>query len=162
MNKKIQMLPSNPPIGLLESMATCKDHGFGLPGIGEDEKQHKERQESILYLMKKLYDEVAGQGYYNYPEIESLFLIKENDFKNLSRFEETSSDGEGYDVRAEDMERLAEIGVVRYHGKKEYSITSFGQSVLERKNIDSLSKTLETEKDSWKAAEERIMSGKNK
>jgi hypothetical protein len=45
-------------------MAVCLDHGFGLLS--------PERQASKLYDMRKLYDEVVGQGYYH-PEREGYY-----------------------------------------------------------------------------------------
>lgn len=50
------MVPVEPHLGVLVSMAVCLDHGFGLLPV--------ERQESRLYDMRKLYDEVVGKGYY--------------------------------------------------------------------------------------------------
>lgn len=56
-----------PPLGLLESMATCLDHGFGAPDMGvhdyrkPDIKTYRSR---MLGDMRKLYDEVVGRGYW--------------------------------------------------------------------------------------------------
>lgn len=59
--------PTNPPasraredspdIALLISMATCLNHGFGLLDL--------QRQKSMLQDMRKLWDEMAGRGYYS-------------------------------------------------------------------------------------------------
>lgn len=46
-----------PDIALLASMATCLRHDFGL--------LEADRQKSILADMRKLWDEVAGRGYYS-------------------------------------------------------------------------------------------------
>lgn len=54
-----------PDQALLVSMATCLDHGFGL----HDAK----RQQSVLYDMRKLWDEVMGRGYYR-PENHQRYL----------------------------------------------------------------------------------------
>lgn len=50
-------VPDEPDPALLISMATCLNHGFGL--------LDKQRQESMLYDMRKLWDEVVGRGYYS-------------------------------------------------------------------------------------------------
>lgn len=49
-------LSEEPDQALLISMACCLNHGFGLDS--------KDRQEQQLYDMRKLYDEMAGRGYY--------------------------------------------------------------------------------------------------
>lgn len=51
------VVPKEPTVGLLVSMATCQNHGFGLL----DERI----QLSALYDMKKLHSEVVGTGYYS-------------------------------------------------------------------------------------------------
>ena len=48
----------------------------------------------------------------------------------LRRFEETCSDGEGYDVPKDTMKQLALIGLVAHVSGGRYVITDFGQSVL--------------------------------
>lgn len=155
-NKIIHVLPEEPPVGLLESMATCYDHSFGLQSGFETEEQYHERRKRILYEMKKYYDEVAGYGYFKYDnKIGSI--LSEYDFKNLKRFEETTSDGEGYDVMKSDMERLAEIGVVRHHSRGIYSLTSFGQFVIENDNISLAPSKLKTEHDSMREVHDELM-----
>lgn len=149
------VLPEEPPVGLLNSMALSYDHSFGIANFNEDEEKHKERQKRILVLMRKFYDEVSGYGYYKYP-LDKEYILSEKDFKNLERFEETSSDNEGYDVSKENIERLAEIGVVRFHGKKIYSITSFGQFVLDVKNVSIAPYSLEVDEDTWNRFQENI------
>lgn len=52
------MVPVEPHLGVLVSMAVCLDHGFGL--------LPPEQQESTLHDMRKLYDEVVGKGYYSH------------------------------------------------------------------------------------------------
>jgi hypothetical protein len=49
----------------------------------------------------------------------------------FNRFLETCEDGEGYDVPKSMMQRLAQIGVVRHLSRGIYSITEFGQSVID-------------------------------
>ena len=71
-------LPEEPPIGLLESMATCLDHSFGLwesySEYPEDHIMHKSKRErdNMLNDMRKLYDEVIGQGYYKWGNQKEL------------------------------------------------------------------------------------------
>ena len=67
----------------------------------------------------------AAQG------LDAKRFLSESDYENLWRFEGMASDGEGYDISKDRMKRLAELGVVRWCGKDRYSITSFGQYVLE-------------------------------
>lgn len=57
-------LPDEPDIALLASMATCANHAFGM--------MDAETQERELYEMRKLYDEVAGKGYYR-PEYRERY-----------------------------------------------------------------------------------------
>jgi hypothetical protein len=52
------VVPTEPDVALLASMATCLNHGFGL--MGNDEQGHQ------IYEMHKVYDEVVGKGYYRY------------------------------------------------------------------------------------------------
>lgn len=152
--KIIHILPEEPVEGLLNSMATCQDHSFGIPRFNESEEQHKERQRRLLILMRKFYDEVSGHGYFKYDKNPNdKEILQVNDFKNLHRFYETSLDNEGYDVDKNDMERLAEIGVVQHKGKDIYFITSFGQFVLEKNNLSSFSAPLKTEQDSFQEFE---------
>jgi hypothetical protein len=58
------MVPVEPHLGVLVSMAVCLDHGFGLLS--------PERQEAKLYDMRKLYNEVVGRGYYS-PERNEFY-----------------------------------------------------------------------------------------
>ncbi len=52
------------------------------------------------------------------------------DMAALERVDELFQDGEGYDVPAEQMKRMAELGVIRHHNAGRYTITSFGRWVL--------------------------------
>lgn len=74
------------------------------------------------------------------PELRSQWLNPE-DMAALERLDETSSDGEGYDLPKSQMVRLADLGVVRHHSAGRYSITSFGRWVL---GSQALRKPLET------------------
>lgn len=56
--------------------------------------------------------------------------LNPEDMAALERVSECFEDGEGYDVGAEQMKRMAELGVVRHHSAGRYSITSFGRWVL--------------------------------
>lgn len=58
------LVPVEPHLGVLVSMAVCLDHGFGLLAA--------DRQESRLHDMRKLYDEVVGRGYYR-PDNEGYY-----------------------------------------------------------------------------------------
>lgn len=54
-----------------------------------------------------------------------------DDMQALQRFYETSEDSQPYDMPKERMVRLAELGVVQKHGRATYSMTAFGQHVLD-------------------------------
>lgn len=58
------------------------------------------------------------------------FAILDEEIKDLHRFHECVSDGEGYDVPKERMMRLAEIGLVRRVTANVYEHTTFGLSVI--------------------------------
>jgi len=66
-------LPKEPPKELLMSMALRWDHALGRPGyydqpfIKQASVTHKMKLDSTLVLMRKLYEEVAGYGFYK-PE----------------------------------------------------------------------------------------------
>ena len=66
-------------------------------------------------------------------EIESISApawLTNEDRKAFERFNETTEDGEGYDVPKPMMKRLAEIGVVYSAGFGRFGITTFGRSLL--------------------------------
>ena len=132
MDNRIHVLPEEPAEGLLNSMAICYDHAFGVQLFNEDEEKHKERQRRILVLMRKFYDEIAGYGYYKYKENPNQKkILSAHDFK-------------------------AKIGVVQFEGRGFYSITSFGQFVLDAENISGAPSELECDEDSWNRFEEVI------
>lgn len=64
-------LPKDPPPGLLMSMAIRFDHGLGVPGYYDtlgllsDGLSHAKRLESTLRIMRQLYEEVSGYGFYS-------------------------------------------------------------------------------------------------
>lgn len=68
-------LPKEPPIGLLMSMALRLDHGLGCPGYYDQEflampgVSHARRVEVALENMRKVYEEIVGEGFYR-PELE--------------------------------------------------------------------------------------------
>ena len=53
-----EILPRNPPVGLLESMAMRSNHAFGL--LEESEKKVH------LTTMKQIYEECSGHGFYKW------------------------------------------------------------------------------------------------
>jgi len=67
--------PDEPDQALLISMACCLNHGFI--------QDNKERQESQLYDMRKLWDETAGRGYYK-PWNRGRYLSMLNDENHKS------------------------------------------------------------------------------
>jgi len=71
--------PTEPPPGLLMSMAIRFDHGLGCPGYyyselfrGPNEPTHAQRLESTLRQMRQLWEEVVGLGFYR-PEKEAEY-----------------------------------------------------------------------------------------
>lgn len=58
------------------------------------------------------------------------FMITDQEMKDLMRFHECATDGEGYDVPKERMKQLAEIGLLRRVTSGFYEHTTFGLSVI--------------------------------
>ena len=73
--------------------------------------------------------------------------LQEQDINALMRFNETCEDGEGYDVGAEAMARLVEIGLAGKgpHGIR--NITPFGQWVINAREGEVDLEPLKTEED---------------
>ena len=71
-------LPKEPPPGLLMSMALRYDHGLGCPGYYDQELlcgkpgAHAKKLEATLRIMRQLYEEVAGHGFYK-PDREAEY-----------------------------------------------------------------------------------------
>lgn len=68
-------LPKEPPPGLLVSMALRFDHGLGCGGYYDalyGDGEHDKRMASTLGIMRQLYEEVSGQGFYS-PEREDHY-----------------------------------------------------------------------------------------
>ncbi len=64
-----------PSPGLLMSMALRYDHGLGMPGYYDTQPlqfgpSHKQRLEGTLGVMRQLWEEVTGNGFYQ-PEKEA-------------------------------------------------------------------------------------------
>jgi hypothetical protein len=64
-------LPKEPPRGLLNSMALRYRHDFGIDRDPEGGPLQcgttPEERDAILRTMRQLYEEVAGNGFYQYP-----------------------------------------------------------------------------------------------
>ncbi len=60
------------------------------------------------------------------PSPSAVQPLSEADQKDLERLDELFSDGEGWDLPKERMERLAELGVIRRRTGSLYSMTAFG------------------------------------
>ncbi|HCW3069694.1 hypothetical protein [Citrobacter freundii] len=73
--------------------------------------------------------------------------LQEQDINSLMRFNETCEDGEGYDIVAEAMARLVEIGLAGKgpHGIR--NITPFGQWVINAREGEVDLEPLKTEED---------------
>jgi len=66
-------LPKEPPEELILSMAIRYDHGLAIDGYYDTlpvqlGATHKQRLESTLKVMRQLYEEVSGYGFYKYPD----------------------------------------------------------------------------------------------
>lgn len=66
----MNLLPKEPPLGLLISMALRLDHALGCKGyydqpIFNGSTSHKDRFQNAVNDMRKLYEEVAGYGFYS-------------------------------------------------------------------------------------------------
>ncbi|WP_152971107.1 hypothetical protein [Rhizobium ecuadorense] len=68
--KKTVAVPVDPPEALLRSMAIRYDHGLAIPGyydkpiFGAENVGHGRRMESTMEIMRQLYEEVVGTGFY--------------------------------------------------------------------------------------------------
>lgn len=63
-----------------------------------------------------------GAGVCPYPQSKDLAA--------LTRFRETTDDGQSYDIGKDACKRLADLGCLQSHGFGRYSVTSFGDWVL--------------------------------
>jgi hypothetical protein len=72
-------LPKDPDPRLIESMCLRYDHSHGIRsmvvrnGKFEEEtvEEHEHRQDYNRRVMRQLYEEVSGYGFYNYPKDEN-------------------------------------------------------------------------------------------
>lgn len=65
----ITVLPKDPPDELIMSMALRFDHGLGCGGYYDalyGDGEHEKRLASTLLIMRQLYEEVSGHGFYKY------------------------------------------------------------------------------------------------
>jgi hypothetical protein len=69
--------------------------------------------------------------------------LQPQDLADLERLDDLFSDGEGWDLPKERMQRLAELGVIRRTTRDHYSITSFGRYCLGRADFPFPLKTVE-------------------
>ena len=81
--------------------------------------------------------------------------VQSADLKALMRFNETSDDGEGYDIGDQAMSRLVELGLVAKERGKMRIITSFGMWVIARENGEQTG-VLETQRDRDLAFQQRL------
>jgi hypothetical protein len=65
------MLPVDPPVALLVSMAMRLRHDFELDACDNNLLASgftPEQREAMLVDMRQLYDEVAGRGFFKWPD----------------------------------------------------------------------------------------------
>lgn len=82
-------------------------------------------------------------------------FIQLHDLKALLRFNETSEDGECYDISDDAMSRLVELGLVAKERGKMRIITSFGMWVVAREDGEKIG-SLKTQRDRDLAFQQRI------
>jgi hypothetical protein len=71
--ERANALPKEPPIGLLMSMALRLDHAIGCKGYYDQfGLDHARRVEMAIDDMRKVYEEISGQGFYK-PEREAEY-----------------------------------------------------------------------------------------
>lgn len=59
------LVPVIPEPARIESMCYRFDHGHGLQRFGETPEQFERRKESNRTVMRQLYEEATGQGFFN-------------------------------------------------------------------------------------------------
>lgn len=69
----MNLLPKDPPKGLLHSMAIRYDHGLAIPDYYNQElfkgtPSHEERYKVAIIRMGQLYEEVSGHGFYKWND----------------------------------------------------------------------------------------------
>jgi hypothetical protein len=69
----VNVLPQEPPPGLLMSMAIQFDHALGMDGyydqpmFASSGMTHQQRLDQTLKEMSRIYEEVSGHGFYKWP-----------------------------------------------------------------------------------------------
>ena len=61
-------MPKEPTMGLLISMAIRYDHGLAIPSYYDNlpiGQTHKQRFDSTISMMRQIYEEVSGHGFYS-------------------------------------------------------------------------------------------------
>lgn len=93
-------MQKEPPPGLLMSMAIRYDHGLGIPGYYDqpfwqaaNNGSQKQRMESTIGIMRQLWEEVVGLGYYA-PEKEADYAAMASAPSRNGRDDTTSQDGQ--------------------------------------------------------------------
>lgn len=87
---------------------------------------------------------------------KSATYLQMADLGLLMRFEETTSDSEGYDIKKEDVKRLANLGAIQSHGFGRYSLTEFGNFVLEYEFEQKSNLPLKTDEDRLEDHKQRM------
>lgn len=68
MKRKTITIPTTPPDDLIESMCVRFDHCHGHTAFGESEAAWRRRQAHNRRVMRQLYEEVSGEGFYRWPD----------------------------------------------------------------------------------------------
>ena len=80
------------------------------------------------------FSDIAWEAYRAATEraakLERPTMLSADDMADLELLNEVFNDGESWGLPKERMKRLAELGLVRWHGVTRYSITSFGRYCL--------------------------------
>jgi hypothetical protein len=72
-----------------------------------------------------------------------LDWLNPSDMAALERVNECFEDGQGYDIPASQMKRMAKLGVVQSLGFGRYDVTSFGRLILGSRHLRKPLETVE-------------------
>lgn len=79
----------------------------------------------------RVWQQMVAAAPHGMASVEAPGWLLPEDMQALKRFCETCEDSQPYDVPKDRMRRLAEIGVIQWGGGACYSLTAFGQHVLD-------------------------------
>jgi hypothetical protein len=98
--------------------------------LGEDSIARMAASKAIHEYLDAAFSALAATAAPSAAVQQGKAPLSANDLADLQRLNEVFEDGQGWDIPAERMKRLSELGVVRWHGRTHYSITAFGMLCL--------------------------------